>query len=64
MSDRKHESFAEVIESCHALLPLRTAVVYPCEKISLSGAAEAAAADIIKPTLDRLGPGAGAELQR
>jgi phosphotransacetylase len=51
MPDRKYESFAELIESCHALTPLRTAVVYPCEEIALSGAAAAAAAGLIKPTL-------------
>jgi phosphate acetyltransferase len=51
MPDRRYESFAELIEGCHALLPLRTAVVYPCEEIALSGAAAAAAAGLIKPTL-------------
>ncbi len=51
MSDSKYESFDELIESCRALPPLRTAVVYPCSEISLSGAAEATAAGMIKPTL-------------
>jgi hypothetical protein len=37
MPDRKYGSFAELIESCHALTPLRTAVVYPCEKVALAG---------------------------
>ena len=51
MSDDKYKSFDELIESCRALPPLRTAVVYPCSKFSLAGAAEAAAAGIIQPTL-------------
>jgi len=51
MSDHRYESLTQLIESCHGLPPLRTAVVYPCSEISLSGAAEAAAAGIIKPTL-------------
>src|SRR5436190_10238347 len=51
MSDHKYKSIAELIESCRALPPLPTAVVYPCSKLSLSGAAEAAAAGVIQPTL-------------
>ena len=51
MPDHKYQSFAELIESCHALPPLRTAVVYPCDEVSLSSAAAAAAAKIIQPTL-------------
>ncbi|MBV8450910.1 MAG: bifunctional enoyl-CoA hydratase/phosphate acetyltransferase [Deltaproteobacteria bacterium] len=51
MHDRRYGSFEELIKSCSMLPPLRTAVVYPCEKIALSGAAAAAAAGIIKPTL-------------
>ena len=51
MHDRESGLFAELIESCRALPILRTAVVYPCSEISLSGAVEAAGAGIIKPTL-------------
>ena len=54
MPSQRYESFAELIESCRAMPPMRTAVVFPCSAISLSGAAEAAAAGIIKPTL--IGP--------
>src|ERR1700677_2405737 len=50
MSDRKLTSLTELIVSLRALPPLRTAVVYPCDKLSLSGLAEVAAARIIKPT--------------
>jgi len=51
LSNHKYKSIDELIKCCRALPPLRTAVVYPCSKFSLSGAAEAAAAGIIQPTL-------------
>jgi hypothetical protein len=50
MPNLRYKSFGELIESGHALPPLRTAVVYPYEEIALSGAA-AAAAGLIEPTL-------------
>ena len=51
MSDHEYKSFDELIERCRALPPLRTAVVYPCDKVSLSGVAKATVARIINPTL-------------
>jgi phosphotransacetylase len=51
MTDRKYRSLADVIEACRARPPLRTAVAYPCDELSLSGAAAATAAGIIAPTL-------------
>jgi phosphate acetyltransferase len=53
---RKHEKYDALIFACHALAPVRTVVVYPCDEASLSGAVEAAAAGIIKPVL--VGPAA------
>jgi phosphate acetyltransferase len=48
---RQHEKYDALIYSCHALAPVRTAVVHPCDESSLSGAVEAAAAKLIKPIL-------------
>src|SRR5271166_6380802 len=47
----KHDQLDELIDRCHGLAPLRTAVVHPCSETSLGGAVEAAAAGIIQPTL-------------
>jgi phosphate acetyltransferase len=44
---RKHEKYDTLIDSCHALAPLRTAVAHPCHETLLSGAVQAAAARII-----------------
>lgn len=48
---RKHEKYDARIYACHALAPVRTAVVHPCGETSLAGAVEAAEAKIIKPIL-------------
>ncbi|HBZ68854.1 MAG TPA: phosphate acetyltransferase [Deltaproteobacteria bacterium] len=48
---RKHEKYDALIDSCHSLAPVRTAVAHPCDESSLSGALEAAKAGIIKPLL-------------
>jgi phosphate acetyltransferase len=48
---RKHEKYDALISACHALAPVRTAVVHPCDDTSLRGAVEAAKAKIIKPVL-------------
>ena len=48
---RKHEKYDALIERCHSLAPVRTAVAHPCDEPSLSGAVEAAKAGIIKPLL-------------
>ncbi len=40
-----------LIERCHALAPMPTGVVHPCDAASLSGAVEAAAAGLIVPVL-------------
>jgi phosphate acetyltransferase len=47
----KHQKYDALIYACHALAPVRTVVAHPCDATSLSGAVEAAAARIIKPTL-------------
>jgi phosphate acetyltransferase len=48
---RKHEKYDALIYACHALAPVRTAVVHPCDETSLAGALDAAQAKIIKPIL-------------
>jgi phosphate acetyltransferase len=48
---RKHEKYDALIQACHALAPVRTAVAHPCDETSLSGALEAASAGIISPIL-------------
>lgn len=47
----KHEKYETLIYACHALAPVRTIVVHPCDESSLTGAIEAAEAKIIKPIL-------------
>jgi phosphotransacetylase len=41
--------YEQLIERCKSLSPVPTAVVHPCEQSALAGAAEAAAAGLIKP---------------
>jgi len=48
---RKHEKYDALINACHALAPIRTAVVHPCDDSSLAGALDAAAARLIAPIL-------------
>ncbi|MGP0091572.1 MAG: bifunctional enoyl-CoA hydratase/phosphate acetyltransferase [Xanthobacteraceae bacterium] len=48
---REHRHYNELIYRCHGLAPVRTAVAHPCDESSLTGAVQAAAAKIIKPTL-------------
>jgi len=53
-STRKHAKYDALIYACHALAPVRTAVVHPCDETSLRAAFEAAEAKIIRPLL--IGP--------
>jgi phosphate acetyltransferase len=46
-----HSRYDSLITSCQALDPLRTAVVFPCDRISLEGAFEATRAGLIEPLL-------------
>ena len=48
---RKHEKYDQLIARCHALAPVRTIVVHPCDETSLAGAVEAAASRLIAPIL-------------
>ncbi|MBS0518477.1 MAG: phosphate acetyltransferase [Proteobacteria bacterium] len=48
---RRHEKYDALIYACHAVAPVRTVVVHPCDETSLRGAVDAAAAKIIKPIL-------------
>jgi len=43
--------YTALIQSCRALKPLRTAVVFPCDRLSLEGALEATKAGLIEPLL-------------
>jgi hypothetical protein len=45
----QQEKYEALIYACHALAPVRTAVVHPCDETSPSGAVEAAEAKMIKP---------------
>ena len=48
---RRHDRYAELIARCSELAPIPTAVVYPCDKVSLEGAVRAAEARLISPVL-------------
>lgn len=50
----RHTRFHDLIAKAEAGAPLRTAIVYPCDALSLEAAAEAAAAGLIVPLL--IGP--------
>jgi len=46
-----HQKYNELIASCRELTPMRTAVVHPCDEVSLRSAIDAARADLIEPVL-------------
>ena len=48
---RRHDRYQELIDLCAGLEPIRTAVVHPCDRISLEGAVRAAKARLISPVL-------------
>jgi len=45
------QKYEALIDSCRALEPVRTAVVHPCDEVSLQSALDAAAAALIDPVL-------------
>jgi phosphate acetyltransferase len=47
----RHEKYQRLIDYCKTLEPTPTAVAYPCDKSSLSGALEAGRMGLIKPIL-------------
>jgi len=49
--DNSHGKYNALIYACNALAPVVTAVAHPCDEFSLAGAADAAAAKLIKPIL-------------
>lgn len=51
MPERRHEKYERLIAACHAIPAVPTAVVHPCDAISLSGAVDAAERGIIVPIL-------------
>jgi phosphate acetyltransferase len=53
---RKHEKFRRLVGAAQRLSPARTAVVHPCDEVSLEGAVEAARLRLIVPIL--VGPSA------
>jgi len=62
-NSRPHVRYFRLIEAAQALAPVRTAVAYPCDEVSLAGAVEAARLRLIEPILvgpaDRLRKVAG-----
>jgi phosphate acetyltransferase len=48
---RKHEKYEALIAHCNALPAVATAVVYPCDEVSLRAAVDAARAGLIAPVL-------------
>jgi phosphate acetyltransferase len=51
ISLRYHDSYAQLLESARGLEPIPTAVIHPCDAISLEGAIEAAQDGLIIPVL-------------
>jgi phosphate acetyltransferase len=54
--DRPHDKYDRVVAFAQAELPIATAIVHPCDDVSLQSAIEAAAKNLIKPIL--VGPSA------
>lgn len=52
---RKHEKYDALIRRCRELPPVRTAVVHPCDEMSLRATVEAATMRLIEPII--VGPG-------
>jgi len=52
---RKHEKYDALIGRCEGLAPVRTAVVHPCDEMSLRATLEAASMRLIQPII--VGPG-------
>jgi phosphate acetyltransferase len=50
----EHRGYEALLAACRTLPALRTAVVYPCDRLSLLGAQEASSAGLIEPVL--IGP--------
>ena len=50
-SQRTHEKYQRLLDSCRSLNPTPTAVAHPCDQSSLEGAIEAAALGLISPIL-------------
>jgi phosphate acetyltransferase len=50
----RHVRFEQLLEACKSRAAVRTAVVYPCDEVSLLGAVEAAHAGLLQPVL--IGP--------
>jgi phosphate acetyltransferase len=51
VQERDHEKFRELLRRAQALPPARTAVVHPCDQVSLESAVEAAALKLTVPIL-------------
>ena len=59
-SERTHEKYQGLLDSCRLLPPTPTAVAHPCDQSSLEGAADAARLGLIAPIL--VGPHARIEV--
>lgn len=51
VSVRHHDSFKALLDAVAPLEPIRTAVVHPCDRVSLKGAMDAARDNFIQPIL-------------
>ena len=49
--ERKHEKYDRLIARCKSLVPVSTAVAYPCDESSLRGVVEAARLGLLVPVL-------------
>ena len=48
---RRHDKYQELLDRCGALEPIATAIVHPCDRVSLEGAVRAAEQRLIVPIL-------------
>src|SRR5215831_15569176 len=50
-SERTHDKYQRLLDSCRLLPPTPTAVAHPCDQSSLEGAVDAARLSLIAPIL-------------
>jgi len=48
---RRHDKYQQLLDRCAALEPITTAIVHPCDRVSLEGAVRAAGQRLIVPVL-------------
>jgi len=50
-TDHRHDAYEHLLQRCRSVEPVVAVVAYPCEETALSGAVEAAEAQLIQPIL-------------